>query len=669
MEVRDVVGPASDPEHPDGTEAARHVGPSGFGLTQSALRHAAVRNPDKLAQKLLTRAQRNGWTIEKGRPWTHLHPPVPSNRIQGWKLHVSASLECAPEVLKACSAILIPAQAHFKYASTVEDLLFLNSRQCPRPNSGKFITIYPEDDEQFYQLASLLHEVTEAFEGPKILSDEPYKLDSRVSCRYGAFAGINILSNDGTYINCIIDSLGRPVEDRRTAVFEPPSWISTSPFGTYSRSTASTEQLRTSSRTQDPDLVVLSGRYGISKAIRHSTKGGVYLGRNLATGHEIVIKEARPYVSEDYFGNSAIDLLNHEARVLRRIQSSHAAPMLIDHFVQENHTFIVLEQINGETFRQLATRAVSNGYDHHWQDQVLQLGERLAEALQLVHKDNVVIRDISPNNVIKQSDSSLRFIDFEIGAIRAEETATWEVCGPRAGTPGFSAPEQFRGVSPDFTADLFSLGSIIYYLATGNAPLFIPDEPEIRTFETRIAGHLEPPLAPSDIRPETVRICQGLLKINPLERMPLEEVLRIARSHPRAAASSISASSQSDEITPSLEPSKGSREHCEELIGGILAHLARNVGKQSKVLWPETLFGETAEQCTVQHGVAGTTAVLARLTQSHSLQMIQPLLNDLLTRVQRHLVLARHILPGLYFGFSGTAGHCSMLGQLWTVPS
>ena len=431
------------------------AGPSGFGLTQSALRHAAIRNPDKLAQKLLTRAQRNGWTIEKGRPWTHLHPPVPSNRIQGWKLHVSASLECAPEVLKACSAILIPAQAHFKYASTVEDLLFLNSRQCPRTNSGKFITIYPEDDEQFYQLASLLHEVTEAFEGPKILSDEPYKLDSRVSCRYGAFAGINILSNDGTYINCIIDSLGRPVEDKPNGSLRTTKWISTSPFGTYSRSTASTEPLRTSSRTQDPDLVVL-GNYGISKAIRHSTKGGVYLRRNLATGHEIVIKEARPYVSEDYFGNSAIDLLNHEARVLRRIQSSHAAPMLIDHFVQENHTFIVLEQINGETFRQLATRAVSNGYDHHWQDQVLQLGERLAEALQLVHKDNVVIRDISPNNVIKQSDSSLRFIDFEIGAIRAEETATWEVCGPRAEPPG-SAPQSSSVVCRQISQPIYSV--------------------------------------------------------------------------------------------------------------------------------------------------------------------------------------------------------------------
>jgi hypothetical protein len=169
------------------------------------------RQPTELVEELLTLIQLKGWVVEKRSTWTHVSPPVPSHRIQGWKLHVSATVVSAPEVLKACAPILIEAKTHFKFASTARSLLILNDRRCPRGNSGKFITVYPLEDGQLSDLAARLHQATIGMAGPVILSDAPYIQGSLVHYRYGAFDGLEVLTNDGTYTHCIIDPDGNPV--------------------------------------------------------------------------------------------------------------------------------------------------------------------------------------------------------------------------------------------------------------------------------------------------------------------------------------------------------------------------------------------------------------------------------------------------------------------------
>ena len=87
------------------------------------------------------------WRVHRRGSWTYATPDAPP-REQGWKLHVSATLASAKEVLRRAVPVLIDAGTPFKVASTAADLASLNSSHCPRPSSGKFMTVYPPDDDQ-----------------------------------------------------------------------------------------------------------------------------------------------------------------------------------------------------------------------------------------------------------------------------------------------------------------------------------------------------------------------------------------------------------------------------------------------------------------------------------------------------------------------------------------
>src|SRR5690349_16724108 len=134
--------------------------------------------PASLVADHLNQLHLQGWTIEKRNIWTLVSPPLRARRMQGWKLHVSATMISAPTVLKRCLPILIKAQVQFKFASTSKQIMLLNDLHSPRGQSGKFLTVYPESDTSLRHLASALHRATAGLQGPRILSDSPYRKGS-----------------------------------------------------------------------------------------------------------------------------------------------------------------------------------------------------------------------------------------------------------------------------------------------------------------------------------------------------------------------------------------------------------------------------------------------------------------------------------------------------------
>jgi len=92
--------------------------------------------------------KREGWRIEARPPWVHVRPAGPKDQvIQGWKLHVSATVASAPKVLAACAPVLAEAGCEFKFARSAETLCQLNDIRAPRGMAGKFLTAYPPDEE------------------------------------------------------------------------------------------------------------------------------------------------------------------------------------------------------------------------------------------------------------------------------------------------------------------------------------------------------------------------------------------------------------------------------------------------------------------------------------------------------------------------------------------
>ncbi|MFG2086858.1 PQQ-binding-like beta-propeller repeat protein [Spirillospora sp. NPDC048824] len=95
------------------------------------------------------------------------------------------------------------------------------------------------------------------------------------------------------------------------------------------------------------------------------------------------------------------------------------------------------------------------------------LGAALAEALEGVHAAGVVHRDLKPSNVLLAADGP-RLIDF--GIALASEGTRLTVTGAMVGTPGFMSPEQLRGGAVGPASDVFALGAVLAYAATGAGP-------------------------------------------------------------------------------------------------------------------------------------------------------------------------------------------------------
>src|SRR6266536_2723925 len=270
--------------------------------------------------------------------WCFLEPPGYRVRKQGWKLHVSAVPISAAEILARTGEALIRHHCAFKFARTIDRVAELVSTHHDRTGAGKFITAYPDNDEHFALVAQELDWATDGFPGPEILSDRPYRLQSLVHYRYGAFAGVPVLTNDGDYESMLVAPDGSLEKDERGVCFSPPRWTTPPP----SPGARTVQPILTA-----PNEVLLGSRFVVSKAIRHANRGGVYRGFDRTTTLPVVIKQARPHIGSTLFGSDVCDALRHEANLLDRFSQLGIAPRKIALFEQQKNVFLAEELIEG----------------------------------------------------------------------------------------------------------------------------------------------------------------------------------------------------------------------------------------------------------------------------------------------------------------------------------
>ncbi|MFJ9824767.1 lanthionine synthetase LanC family protein [Streptomyces sp. NPDC101160] len=424
------------------------------------------------------------WSIDQGEFWCHVVPAGAVRRPQGWKLHVSATPLSAPLVLARCAEVLIDHGTAFKFAGSPARVAALVSGRSARGGGGKFLTVYPADDDRFRQLAEELHRVTVGLPGPAVLSDRRYRPDSQVSYRYGVFAGVRELTSDGGFAARLTDPDGRPVADQRNAWYSPPAWAG-DPFPDRAPAPAR------STGTAKP--VLLAGRYVVRGAIQHSNKGGVYRAEDTRTGAPVVVKQARPHVGAGLEGLDVRDLLRREAALLGRLGAAapDLVPPLVEVFEQQGSVFLATGSVPGTTLRRaVADRLAGDGAACPDGRTAASLVWQLIELVATAHGLGVTLHDFGPNNVMVTPDGRLLLIDLEMAAREGER---WIL----GATPGYTAPElrDLDQVAPALppSVDLYALGATILHALSGADPLFAPDlpAPQARPDEERLAALVE----------------------------------------------------------------------------------------------------------------------------------------------------------------------------------
>ncbi|WP_285738115.1 class IV lanthionine synthetase LanL [Kitasatospora phosalacinea] len=618
------------------------------------------------------------WTVAVEGFWCTVRPPGRELPAQGWKLHVSAASSVAVEVLSAVAAVVADDPCAFKFTADRQKLHEINSRNSERGSSGKFVTVYPNDDEQFRRLAEELHLATAGMPGPVILSDRPYRPGSLVHYRYGAFAGRSVLGNDGAYRSMLRAPGGALVEDVRTAAYRRPPWVVDPVEGAGSttagahaagagpgagaavggapatvgtgRPTAVRVPAQPGPGARRSGGVLLDGRWALTAALRHSAKGGVFLGSDRTTGAEVVVKQARAHIEVDRAGTDARTALRHEAELLDRLADSGLTPRVHALVEQQDSLFLVQERVPGQALGSwVAARLRRDGTpDVRWAE-AGPLALALLDLVERVHRRGLVLRDLSPGNVLVAPDGSVRLVDLEL-AVPAG------VLAGSAGTPGYRAPEHsgpHRTGRAARSTDLYALGGLYFLLATGHDPLLPDDLPQARPVADRLGRWLALAAREGETARRLAPLVLGLRAEAPDRRWSLERVRTALAAEPATATASDTAAAPV--AAPPVAPSALDR-----LLHDGLHDLARSATPQRRDrLWPTVPNGLLTDPCNVQHGAAGVLALLARAALAPLPDPVRERARSTAalatTWIERRCAAEPVVLPGLHFGRAGTA--------------
>jgi serine/threonine protein kinase len=205
------------------------------------------------------------------------------------------------------------------------------------------------------------------------------------------------------------------------------------------------------------------GRYEILSEKGRGAMGAVYVARDPAMDRIVAVKTIHSVALTGPQANEFRERFYREARSAGGL----AHPGIVTVFdvgEQDGIPYLVMEFIEGHTLAD----ATKNG-ERFTLERVCELGQQIAEALGYAHKSGVVHRDIKPANILLTSKEKYgierpKITDFGVAKLGAAQLTT---TGQMLGTPAFMPPEQFTGAPIDGRSDLFSLGVILYWMATG----------------------------------------------------------------------------------------------------------------------------------------------------------------------------------------------------------
>ena len=228
---------------------------------------------------------------------------------------------------------------------------------------------------------------------------------------------------------------------------------------------------------------VLAGRYEIDRVLGAGGMGVVYAARDLELDEIVALKVLRaPSGPEDA---AALDRFRHEARITRRISHPHVVRTHDIGATSQARRFITMEYVDGWSLAQLLERRGTLPLAA-----TVVIGKQLCRALDVVHGQGVIHRDLKPQNVLLTRGGDVKLTDFGIAELGQPHPAESRAAGAPRGTLPYMAPEQLLGEPVDPRTDLYATAAVLCECLTGSPP-YPATTPESLLARALVAG---PPL-------------------------------------------------------------------------------------------------------------------------------------------------------------------------------
>ena len=412
--------------------------------------------------------------------------------------------------------------------------------------------------------------------------------------------------------------------------------------------------------TSETDLGVplKIGAYKVLARLGRGGMGEVYRGFDERLRRPVALKNV---LTEDVQASHALERLRREARAIAQL--NHPAIVQIYDWIEDDDgCWYVMELVEGRTLKaEIGKRALPVA-------RVVALGCAIADALAASHQAGIVHRDLKADNVMIADSGRVKLLDFGLAKQLRQEAEVEDVsltdAGKIIGSVSAMSPEQAAGEPIDERSDLFSLGILLYYAATGKSPF--KRQTAMQTLTSICTVRQEPPAKlNSDVPPALSSLIDHLLEKEPARRpQRAEEVL--ARLRALAVelgvsevdvdpTSSVASFERSAPTTPSASEATTAPREPAEMLSEPTAITEASTPAQQAGSWTDSFGQRTSERRQITVLSAGVETQSDPPLDPETLYELLPALDNLCREIaarwQCHLEEVRGHRLVLCFGY------------------